>query len=299
MKRSGLLIAFCLIVLAPAALADAAPGYARTTVGAFKVTALRDGSIDLVLDAYKGLPAAEIKALAERSGELKSSGLPTSVNAYLVDTGAHKILVDAGNAHCYGWALGGLEGNLRAAGYRPEQIDLVLLTHLHGDHVCGLVQDGKKLFPNATIYAAQEEADAWLEDAPQTDITAKQARETLALYGKAFHTFHTGAQLAPGVTIVPAHGHTAGHTAYRFRSKGQSLLVWGDIVHCPPVQFLHPEVSVRSDTAPAEAIATRQALFAQTAKDDTLVAGAHLPFPGLGHLRREGDGYAWVALPAP
>jgi len=298
MGRSGSWFAVLLLLcLAPAAQAGAQSAQFRYQLGDFKVTALLDGTIDLGPGAYKGLPQDEIKALIGHSTVLKETGVETAVNAYLVDTGAHHILVDAGNASCYGWKLGGLEESLRAAGYKPDQIDTILITHLHGDHVCGLVKDGKPLFAKATVYAAEEEAAYWLD--PQREGgTAAQARQSLAVYGKAFRTFRAGEQLLPGLTIVPAHGHTPGHTAYLFQSQGQALLAFGDIVHCGPVQFAHPEVSVVSDVDPAAAIASRQALFAKYADSDVLIAGSHLNFPGIGHLRKDGTGYVWLPLSA-
>jgi glyoxylase-like metal-dependent hydrolase (beta-lactamase superfamily II) len=271
-----------------------APGWFRYAVGDFMVTALQDGSIDLPAGAYRGLPADQIQALSARTFALSDKGVPTSVNAYLVDTGAHRILVDAGNADCYGWKLGGLRANLQAAGYVPKDIDIIVITHLHGDHVCGLAAGGKRLFPKAVVWVAAEEAAYWLD--VKNKATPKPARTALALYGKDFRTFKAGDAIAPGVTTVPASGHTPGHTAFLFESKGASLLAWGDVVHNHFVQFSHPEASVMSDVDAAQAVATRQALFAKLAANNTAVAGAHLPFPGIGRVRKDGDGYQFVPI---
>ncbi len=272
--------------------AEQAPGYFRYAVGDFIITALQDGTIDLGTGSYQGLPPEQVNALIARSFLLKATGVPTTVNAYRVDTGAHRILVDAGNANCYGWKLGGLSANLRAAGYAPDEIDIVVLTHLHGDHVCGLATaDGKRLFPNATVWAAEEEVRYW-----QNDKRAPFVQATMALYGAAFRTFKIDDPIAPGMHIVPTHGHTPGHTAFLFESRGVSFLAWGAIVHCPPVQFLHPEVSIGSDFDRTEAVATRQALLERVAKDGMAIAGSHLSFPGIGHIRKDGDGYVWVPV---
>jgi glyoxylase-like metal-dependent hydrolase (beta-lactamase superfamily II) len=271
-----------------------APGWFRYAVGDFRVTALQDGMIDLPPGGFSGLPAEQIQALSARSFSISEKGVPTSVNAYLVDTGTHRVLMDAGNADCYGWKLGGLAANLKAAGYAPGDVDIVVLTHLHGDHVCGLAANGKRLFPNATVWAAANEAAYWLD--PANTATPKAARAALALYGKQFHTFKPGEAIAPGLTIVPTPGHTPGHTSFLVVSKGAALLVWGDIVHNFFVQFAHPEVSVMSDYDKAAAVATRQALFAKLAAENTAVAGAHLPFPGIGRLRADGAGYVFVPV---
>jgi glyoxylase-like metal-dependent hydrolase (beta-lactamase superfamily II) len=274
--------------------ATQAPGWFRYTAGDFTVTALQDGVINLPPGGFKGIPAEQIQALSARAFSYSDKGVPTSVNAYLVDTGAHRILVDAGNAECYGWKLGGLAANLKASGYAPGDIDILVLTHLHGDHVCGLVENGKKLFPKAAVWADAKEAAYWLD--AQNKATPAGAREALALYGRNFHTFKPGDVIAPGMTIVPAPGHTPGHTAFRFESKGAALLVFGDIVHNSFVQFAHPEVSVMSDTDRAQAVATRQELFAKAAAENTPVAGAHVPFPGIGRLRKDGNGYVFVPV---
>lgn len=267
------------------------PGYFRYAAGDFVITALQDGVIDLGLGTFPELPPQQTKALLSRAFALKADNFQTSVNAYLVDTGSHRILVDTGNANCYGWKLGGLTGNLRASGYYPADVDIILLTHLHGDHVCGLAEDGKRVFPNATVWAAEEELRYW-----QDNETAPFVRAVLTLYGRDFRTFRSGDTIAPGLRIVPSHGHTPGHTAYLFEPRGASFLVWGDIVHAAAVQFARPDTPVISDADRKEAVATRSALFAQLAKDGTLIAGAHLPFPGIGHIRKEAEGYIWVPV---
>ncbi len=270
------------------------PGWFRYAVGDFTVTALQDGEINLPPSSFQGIPADQIQALSARAFSYSDKGVPTSVNAYLVDTGAHRILVDAGNAECYGWKLGALAANLKASGYAPNDIDIIVLTHMHGDHVCGLVENGKKLFPKASVWADAKEAAYWLDD--KNKATPAGARAAVALYGKDFHTFKPGDVIAAGMTIVPAPGHTPGHTAFRFESKGAVLLVFGDIVHNSFVQFAHPDVSVMSDTDRVQAIATRQALFAKVAAENTPVAGAHVPFPGIGRLRKDGNGYVFVPV---
>lgn len=271
-----------------------APGWFRYAAGDFTVTALQDGVIRLPTSTYQGLPAEEVRVLSAHAFTPVDKGVLTSVNAYLVDTGAHRILIDAGNDSCYGWKLGGLAANLQASGYTPQDIDIIVLTHMHGDHICGLVQNGKRLFPNAVVWAAAEEAAFWLD--ANNKGTAAAVRQAVALYGKDFRTFKAEDSIAPGLTIVPAHGHTPGHTAYLVQSKSDALLFWGDIVHNAYVQFVHPEVSMRSDIHPAGAIATRQALFAKLAAENTAVAGSHLPFPGIGRLRKNGSGYLFVPV---
>ena len=305
-------LALCLglVVLSPSNAAPArqqAPGYFRYAVGDFTVTALNDGVLDLNPAGFHGMPIAKMRALIERAFLLRSAGVQTAVNAYLVDTGEHRVLVDAGTAKCFGDnpKLGHLQENLRASGTAPEDIDTIVITHLHGDHFCSLTtEDGKRAFPNATVWVAEEEAAFWLSEQVANSALEsrrgafKQARDITGVYraAGAFRTFKADEAIIPGMRVVASHGHTPGHTGYLFESKDQSLLVWGDIVHCHPVQFARPEVSMSFDTDEKQAVATRKALFARLAKDGTAIAGAHLPFPGIGHIRKDGKAYAWVPV---
>jgi len=289
---------------APPSLTTQVPGFYRSTVGDFDVTALYDGFVDLPAALLKGMQAKEIQELLARMFVQSAPAVQTAVNAFLIHTGEHLVLVDSGAAQCFGPTLGQILGNLRAAGYQPQDVDTVLLTHLHPDHLCGLLDDkGQPAFPNATVLAAQADADFWLSEktaqaAPQgMQGMFAMARKSAAPYQAAgrFKTFADGQQqLLPGISAVSSRGHTPGHTSYMVSSKGRELLVWGDIVHSHAVQFTHPEVSIEFDTDQKQAIATRKTLFQQAAKQGWMIAGAHLPFPGLGHIRQDSHGYAWV-----
>ncbi|MCA0186548.1 MAG: DsbA family protein [Proteobacteria bacterium] len=126
----------------------------------------------------------------------------------------------------------------------------------------------------------------------------RMAQDAAAPYRAAgkWKVFAADAEIVPGIRSVAAPGHTPGHSAYLLESKAQQLLIWGDIVHSHAVQFQRPEVAIEFDVDKKLAVATRRALFARTAKAKLLVAGMHLPFPGLGHVRSEGKGYAWVPV---
>lgn len=281
------------------------PGFYRMVLGELEVTALYDGYADLDPQALKGASAEEIQSLLARMFVESSKGMQTAVNAYLINTGSQLVLVDAGTAQCFGPTLGMIQANLKAAGYEPAQVDTVLLTHLHPDHACGLLNDeGQVAFPNATVHVPQAEADYWLSaevmaKAPEAGQGMfKMAQAAVAPYVAAERLKPYGEQ-GPGiagVTSVASHGHTPGHSGYLFGSGEQRLLVWGDIVHSHAVQFARPEVSIEFDVDSAQAIASRQEVLADAALDKLWVAGAHLPFPGIGHVRAEGEGYAWVPV---
>jgi glyoxylase-like metal-dependent hydrolase (beta-lactamase superfamily II) len=280
------------------------PGWYRTMVGDFEVTALYDGFIDLKpKDILKFTHAGEVERGLRRE-LIGGDTVQTSVNAYLVNTGQQLILVDAGTADAFGPTLGRLADNLKAAGYDPAQVDLVLITHLHGDHAGGLLTtDGKILFPKAKVMASAPEAAFWLDDATKAKAP-KDAQPFFDMAKKAvtpyqasgqWATFEPNAQIAPGVKALRT-GHTPGHSSYVFESKGQKLIVLGDVIHVGAVQFPRPDVAISFDTDNKAAIASRKALFAQAARDRTLLAGAHLNFPGLGRVRAEGKGYVWVPV---
>ena len=290
----------------PAQVRTQAPGYYRVMVGQFEVTALYDGYIDLDPKLFKYTSAREVQRLLARSFVNSTPGMQTAVNAYVVNTGSHLVLVDTGAAGCFGPTLGQIATNLRAAGYEPAQVDTVLLTHLHGDHACGLVSGGQAVFPNATVYVDKADANYWLSDAnaaaagKDSQALFGMARDAVAPYQAAnrFRTFDavSGTEPVPGVRMVAAYGHTPGHTGYLFTSGKESLLLWGDIVHNHAVQFRRPSVSLEFDVDSHAAAITRGRILADAAKGRLWVGGAHLPFPGIGHVRRDTVGYEWVPV---
>ncbi|HXE94933.1 MAG TPA: MBL fold metallo-hydrolase, partial [Dongiaceae bacterium] len=182
----------------------------------------------------------------------------------------------------------------------------VVITHLHPDHVGGVADaDGKQVFPKARIMVAKEDSDFWLSqkvaDASPESMQPffKMARDSAAPYQKSgqLQTFTEGSVLVPGIKAVKANGHTPGHTAFAVESEGQKLLIWGDLVHAHAVQFANPGVSIEFDIDQKQAIATRKNIFKTMAISKSLVAGMHLPFPGIGHVRWDGkESYSWVPI---
>lgn len=278
------------------------PGYYRLMLGNFEVTALYDGAIDLDEKFLKNIRTRDLQRLLARQF-LQGPKVQTAVNAYLINTGTKLILVDAGAAKLFGPGLGHIVDNLKAAGYRPEQVDTVLITHLHGDHINGLVTaDGQRVFANAEVWSAKADNDFWLSEAIAAQAPAdfqaffKMSRDAAAPYLAAgkWQTFDSDRELLPGVSSVDTHGHTPGHASFLVASGEQRLLILGDVVHNHAVQFARPEVAFEFDNDPQQAVLTRKRVFARAAKEKLMVAGMHLPFPGIGHVRRDKKGYAWV-----
>ncbi|RFP12282.1 MBL fold metallo-hydrolase [Duganella sp. BJB488] len=278
-----------------------APGFFRVMLGDFEVTAISDGTVDLPMNKLLHQPQA--KTDQELARAYLASPLETSVTGYLVNTGAKLVLIDTGAGNLFGPTLGKLLANLKASGYQPEQVDEVLITHMHPDHVGGLAANGQAAFPNATVRADRHDADYWLSQANMDKAPADSkgffqgAMASVGPYAASQHLkpFDGATEITPGIRAVASYGHTPGHISYLVESKGKKLLLVGDLIHAGAVQFDHPEVTIGFDSDPKAAAAARHQFFTAAAKDGTLIGAAHLPFPGLGHLRSTGKAYVWVA----
>ena len=280
-----------------------APGFYRVMLGDFEVTALSDGTVALPVDKLltNTKPGQVDKAL---SRSFLKPPVETSVNGYLINTGTKLVLIDTGAAKLFGPTLGNLVDNLKAAGYQPEQVDEIYITHMHADHVGGLMAGDKLAFPNAIVRADQHDADFWLsaanlEKAPEAMKGFFQgAQASLNPYVAAgkFKPFNGSTELVPGIKAVAAAGHTPGHSTYLVESQGQKLALWGDLMHVAAVQFAAPAVTIQFDVDSKAAAKQRAAAYAAAAKQGYLVGSAHLSFPGLGHLRTEGKGYVFVPV---
>lgn len=299
------------LLLAGASLAHAAapmvktqaPGFYRIMLGEFEITALSDGThpfpVDTVMTNISQRQAA--RDLADIDLKLPLQG---SINAFLINTGTKLILVDSGAGALYGACCGKLMAHLRAAGYQPEQVDEILITHLHKDHAGGVTAQGAAAFPNAVLRLAQAEADYWLTPANKAKAPAflatffDAAEAAVAPYQAAGHyqPYQEFGALETGIEALPAPGHTPGHAAYLVRSQGQQLLIWGDIVHVAGIQLPHPQATVKYDSSESNAQATRARLLDLAVRQHPIIAAAHIAFPGLGHIRRHHGEYEWLPL---
>lgn len=271
-------------------------------LGAFEVTALSDGNAPRHMDQILSKPDI---AIAEYAADHEVQPVNLSINAYLINTGSRLVLIDTGAGELLGTSSGLLISNLNAAGYQPEQIDTILLTHIHADHSGGLSVGGVRQFSNATVHVDRCDLEYFVtgKDHPGQSsalrATIQQSRATVGPYldAKKIALIQAGDAILPGITSRTQPGHTPGHMAYLVQNEGHEMLFWGDIIHSSEVQFEHPEVTVQYDVNPNEAGKTRLREFEFSADRGILVASDHISFPGLGHVRKTGSGYRWSPIP--
>jgi len=275
-----------------------APVYHRR-IGDIVVTAVSDGTLERTHEMMLGVPADE--ARMHLAAACRSSFV-LSINAFLIRTGERLALVETGSGDYLGPAAGHLKANLAAAGVSPDEIDTILLTHMHPDHSAGLTDmtSGTANYRNAELVVHENEPRHWFDDAAmargserEKRLMFQQAREQTAPYRGRMRTFTKG-EVLPGVTALPIPGHTPGHTGFLIESGGERLLIWGDVVHMPEVQVPRPDVSMVVDTDPEAAAASRRRVFDMVASEGMLVTGMHLHFPGFAHVVRDGGGYRLV-----
>lgn len=202
----------------------------------------------------------------------------------LVNTGQTLILFDTGLEFTQ------TAGALADTGYRPEDVDLVVLTHMHGDHVGGLLQDGRPAWPNARIIAGQVEKDHWEalgSDAYVTNVAPVADKLTL---------IDDGDEIATGITALAAPGHTPGHMVFMFNSNGERFMHFADLANHYAFSLAHPDWEVRFDSDKGMASLTRRKFLGMLAEERILAAGYHMPFPAIGHVEKAGDGFRWVPV---
>ena len=279
------------------------PGVYHRRIGDIVVTALSDGYLDGTLEVLQNITQAQS---AQMLTEAFRPGRRTSVNAYLIHSAGRLGLIETGSGDYLLPTAGKLQANLKAAGIDPGAIETVILTHMHPDHSAGLTdpKTGQKFFPNAELVVNENEPRHWHDDGAMSRASERAkklyfacAREQIAPYHNVMRTYSGSVEVFPGVTSVPLHGHTPGHSGYMIASGGQSLLIWGDTVHVPEIQVPRPEVTIEFDTDPHAAAAARRRLFDMVATDRQLIAGMHVHFPGFAHVVKHGDSYAMLLEP--
>ncbi|MFS4583094.1 MBL fold metallo-hydrolase [Phaeobacter sp. C3_T13_0] len=279
--------------------------YHSFQIGSAKITALLDGHFLLNTGQINGFDQVQADATLEGSFyRIKDSEMSLPVNGYLVEQGGAVTLIDAGTADLFGPILGGLEAALRAAGKTPEEITTVVVTHLHPDHIGGLIAgDGTARFPNAEIIVGQGEYDFWHDDAVYAGVPQENrgffdiARASVAPYADRLKMFEGEADVMTGLRSVPLPGHTPGHCGFMLETGAAPLLIWGDLIHSTALQFARPNWTLAFDMDPEQTVNSRTRMLDRAASEGLLVTGMHLDFPGLGRVERDGDAYAFDQAP--
>jgi glyoxylase-like metal-dependent hydrolase (beta-lactamase superfamily II) len=278
-------------------------GFYRFTLGDFTLVSVSDGVFRAAPPQPFLAPEAPPVEFADtlRRNFLPMDHADLQVDALFVDTGRHRILIDNGAGSAMGPDLGHLTGNLARAGIRPADIDMVLISHAHGDHVGGTLDDqGRPAFPNAEYVIGENEWSFWTgadirlgNRLPDPAARIQAIRRQLDGIKDRVRLVRPGQEAAPGITALAAYGHTPGQLAFLVGSSGASLFYAADIVHHHVLGLGHPGWHVGLDHDPVLAVATRRTALDRVAIDRHLVHVPHFPFPSLGHVLRRGPSYAW------
>ncbi|MEC7763968.1 MAG: MBL fold metallo-hydrolase [Pseudomonadota bacterium] len=277
------------------------PAHFRFTLGDMKITIVSDGWFAQPLSSL-GVNAGE----AERMALLEAHFLPTNelvghTNHVLIETGGETILIDVGSGNRFFDTAGRLMTNLESAGIDPYGVSKVVLTHAHPDHIWGIRDDfDEAIIPEAEYIIGETEHGYWTEDglvdrvAPEEQQFVLGAVNSINVDGAEWTLANDGHEVAPGVHLIATHGHTPGHMSILLESGDDQLLVLGDAITHAYGHFAHPDWYGSLDTDPEATVASRRRLLDMAAADRIPVVGYHFPFPGVGHVRAEGEAYSFV-----
>jgi len=282
-----------------------APGFYRYKVGDFELTQIADGARTFPMpDGFvRNIPKEQALAAAE-AAYMPKGQVTVPFNPVIVNTGFKVVLIDTGYGPGIGPTVGLLPTNMAAAGIDPRAIDIVVLSHLHPDHINGVkAADGSLAFPNAEIKAPALDWAFWMSDenmskAPNDMMKGYFAntRKVLSDIADKVTKYDWGKEVAPGITALDANGHTPGHTAFAIASGSARILVQSDITNIPELFLRNPDWHVAFDIDPNQAAAMRHKFYDLAAAEKTLIAGFHFAFPSLGHVEKDGAGYRLVPI---
>jgi glyoxylase-like metal-dependent hydrolase (beta-lactamase superfamily II) len=282
-----------------------APGFYRYKVGDFEVTQVADGARTFPMpDGFvRNIPKEQALAAAE-AAYMPKGQVTVPFNPVIINTGSKLVLIDTGYGPGIGPTVGLLPTNMAAAGIDPRGIDIVVLSHLHPDHINGVkTADGALAFPNAEIKAPALDWAFWMSDENMAKATSDMmkayfanTRKVLSNIADKVTKYEWGKEVAPGITALDANGHTPGHTAFAVSSGSAGILVQSDVTNIPELFLRNPDWHVAFDIDPNQAATTRHKFYDMAAAEKTLIAGFHFAFPSLGHVEKDGAGYRLVPI---
>jgi len=261
------------------------------TLGDFTVTTLLDGSLprDGAKDIFGGGASDEDFAKVSADNFISPDVAQFFFTPTLVNTGSELVLFDTGLGQ------GGIQDALADAGVTPDQIDVVVITHMHPDHIGGMTTNDAPTFANARYVTASPEYDFWAAQDAGNRVGDLVAAKVTPLAEK-MSFLEDGGEVTSGITAVAAYGHTPGHTVYHLESNGQRLVLTADLANHYVWSFAHPEWEVRFDMDKAAATASRRNVLGMLAADKVPMIGYHMPFPSAGFVETRGDGFRFVPV---
>ncbi|MFL6932375.1 MAG: MBL fold metallo-hydrolase [Xanthobacteraceae bacterium] len=282
-----------------------APGFYRYKVGDYELTQISDGSRTSPMpDGFvRNIPREQALAAAE-AAYMPKGQITVPFNPVVVNTGSKLVLIDTGFPPGAVPTAGLCQANLAAAGIDTKAIDMVVLSHLHPDHINGVkTADGALAFPNAEIKAPAPDWAFWMSDdnmsKAATDMMKgyfANTRKVLSNIADKVTRYEWGKEVAPGITAIDASGHTPGHTAFAVASGSGRVLVQSDVTNIPELFLRNPDWHVAFDIDPDKAVATRRKFYDMAAAEKALIAGFHFAFPSLGYVEKDGAGYRLVPV---
>jgi glyoxylase-like metal-dependent hydrolase (beta-lactamase superfamily II) len=280
-----------------------APSFYRFKLGDIEATVVSDGPLPIgeSTRVFAGPPKEELNKLISEHF-LPTDNIVLDQNSLVINTGDKLVLFDTGMSSVKrpGTDTGRLPISLGQAGIDPKDIDAVVLTHPHIDHCGGMVaDDSSRLFPNAQVYMQQADLDFWLDDrrlGTPAEGSARTARKNLPAYRDRIVFIKDGQEILPGVQAIHTPGHTVGHTVYMITSGGKTICFIGDLAH-HVILFEKPRIEVNFDTDPKQGVETRIRTFDMLAAQRIPLLVYHMPWPGLGQLAKQGDGFRYVPTP--
>jgi glyoxylase-like metal-dependent hydrolase (beta-lactamase superfamily II) len=280
-----------------------APSFYRSKLGGFEITVVSDGAraIPLSPTFVRNVNIEQVLAVAEAAYMPKGS-IVAPFNPIVVNTDSKLVLIDTGYGPGIAPTVGLLPATLAAAGIDPKSVDIVLISHMHGDHILGIKNpDGSLAFPNAEIKVPAVDWAHWMSDENMSRAPEGFQKTSFGFNRKVFFSlkdkvtrFDWGKEVAPGITAVETAGHTPGHTSFMIASGSSKLFFQADVSIVPDLFLRNPDWQVMFDSEPDKAVVTRRRVYDMASADKLLVAGYHFPFPGLGYIEKAGTGYRLV-----